>query len=139
MVLIDTSAWLFVLGPRAIVPIRDRVAKLMGDNQVATAPPVIFEILRGARTLREAETLRSRLSSLHVLPFAEPDWSEAAQWGTQIARKGFTVKSMDLLIAFIARKHGLTLLHADTDFDALAKQTHIKTESWVDEVRKCSR
>jgi predicted nucleic acid-binding protein len=133
--LIDTSAWLFVLGSDPIGSLRDRVGRLVLDNQAATAPPVIFEIMRGVRTLREAETLRSRLSSLHVLPFGEPEWTEAAEWASQIARKGLNVKSMDLLIAFTARKNALTLLHADSDFDRLAKVAHIKVESWVDQSR----
>ena len=136
MFLIDTSAWLFVLGPKALDRLRERVTPLVLENQAATTPPVMFEILRGARTLREAEALRSRLSSLHVLPFAEPDWTEAAEWAARVARQGLTVKSMDLLIAFIARKHGLTLLHADTDFDHLAKAVHLKVESWVEETRR---
>jgi predicted nucleic acid-binding protein len=136
MILIDSSAWIFVLGQKALPSLRDRVTELVLDNQAATAPPVMFEIMRGARTLREAETLRSRLSSLHVFPFAEPDWTEAAEWGSQIARKGLTVKSMDLLIAFVARKHGLSLLHADADFDRLAKKVHLKVESWVEETKR---
>jgi predicted nucleic acid-binding protein len=136
MTLIDSSAWIFVLGPKALPSLRGRVTELVLNNQAATAPPILFEILRGARTLREAETLRSRLSSLHMVPFAEPDWSEAAEWGSQVARKGVTVKSMDLLIAFVARKHGLSLLHADADFDRVAKKVHLKVESWVTEVRR---
>src|SRR5262245_17696241 len=102
MFLIDTSAWLFVFGGRPIERLRERVTALVIENHAATAPPVIFEILRGTRNLREREILRSRLSSLHFLPFAEPDWTEAAEWGTRLARSGLTVKSMDLLIAFIA-------------------------------------
>ena len=138
MVLVDTSAWIHVLGSRPVPLLRDRVAQLVLDNEAATAPPVVFEILRGARNLREAEILRSRLGGLHVLPFAEPDWTQAAEWAATIARKGVTTKSMDLLIAFVARKHGLSLLHADSDFDLLAKKVHIKVESWVAQVRNRS-
>jgi predicted nucleic acid-binding protein len=110
------------------------VTSLVLENQAAITPPVAFEILRGAKTLSDAETLKSRLNSLHPLPFLEPDWSGAAQWAAGMARNGLKVKSMDLLIAFKAKQHGLTLLHADKDFDRLAKGSKLKVESWVSRV-----
>jgi predicted nucleic acid-binding protein len=91
----------------------------------------MFEILRGARTLTEAETLKSRLRSLHVLPLLEPDWSEAAQWSAAMARKGLTGKSLDLLIAFKSLQAGCTLLHADRDFDRIARVSKLNVESWA--------
>jgi predicted nucleic acid-binding protein len=135
MFLIDTSVWIFVLGPRPHEALRDRVASLVLDNQAATTPPVLFEVLRGSRTLTEAETLKSRLRSLHVLPLLEPDWSEAAQWSAAMARKGYNGKSMDLLIAFKALQAGCVLLHADRDFDRIARASKLRVESWAARVR----
>lgn len=112
-------------------PLAERVAQLVLDNQAVTTLPVIFEILRGARTLKEADTLKLRLSSLHVIPYLEPDWNAAAEWGARMARKGHTAKSMDLLIAYKALQHGLTLLHADRDFDRMAKVSPLRVESWI--------
>jgi len=116
------------------VELRERVKTLVLENQVATTPPVIFEILRGARTLTEAETLKSRLRSLHVLPYFEPDWNEAAQWSATLARRGLNVKSMDLLIAFKALQTGCVVLHADRDFDRIAQTSNLRVESWVTRV-----
>ena len=135
MFLIDTSVWIFALGPQPVSKLRDRVASLVLDNQAATTPPVIFEILRGARTLQEAERLKQHLRSLHVLPFTESDWSEAAEWSARLARKGLSAKSMDLLIAFKANQHNLTLLHADKDFDRIAKVSNLRVESWTTRVQ----
>ena len=67
-----------VLGPKPVEPLRARVTELVLENKAATVAPIVFEILRGARSVREQEILRSHMSSLHVLPFAEPDWTEAA-------------------------------------------------------------
>lgn len=134
MFLIDTSIWIYVFGPRPHVELRERVKTLVLENQVATTPPVIFEILRGARTLTEAETLKSRLRSLHVLPYFEPDWNEAAQWSATLARRGLNVKSMDLLIAFKALQTGCVVLHADRDFDRIAQTSNLRVESWVTRV-----
>ena len=135
MILIDTSVWIFALGPKPLEALRNRVVALVLENQAATTPPVLFEILRGARTLQEAETLEHRLRSLHVLPFLEADWSEAAEWGARLARKGVSAKSMDILIAFKTLQNGLTLLHADRDFDRLAQHSDLKVESWAGRIQ----
>lgn len=111
------------------------MGSLVLDNQAATTPPILFEILRGVRTPKEAEHLKHRLRSLQVLPFLETDWSEAAEWGARLARKGVSAKSMDLLIAFKALQNGLTLLHADRDFDRLADRSSLKVESWAGRIK----
>lgn len=136
MFLVDTSVWIFVFGPNPQPELRDRVALLVLENRAVTCAPVIFEILRGARTLREAELLKKRLLSLHVLPFKEIDWSNAAAWSAGLARKGISTKSMDLLIAYQAWRNDLTLLHADKDFDRIAQGATLKVESWVSRLLK---
>jgi len=138
MFLIDTSAWIFVLGPRPQMELRDRVTLLILENQAVTCAPVIFEMLRGTRTPREAEILRQRLLSLHMLPFREIDWSSAAAWSARLARKGISTKSMDILIAYQAWRYDVTLLHADKDFDRITQGANLKVESWVSRLQKKS-
>jgi predicted nucleic acid-binding protein len=135
--LIDTSAWLFVLGRKAIPELRERVRELVLDNQAAITPPIFFELLRGARTLSEAEALKTHLRSLHMLPYLDMDWGDSASWAARLARRGLTGKSIDLLIAFKAQQQGAILLHADHDFDRLAKvATSLHVESWVSAARR---
>ncbi len=67
------------------------------------------------------------------------EWSDAAEWVTTIRKKGVKVKTIDALIAYKAVKHKLTLLHADTDLDRLAKKTNLHVESFVDAAREGSR
>ena len=111
--------------------LRERVSFLVLENQAAVTTPISFELSRGARTAQEAEHLKMRLDSLHPFPFTETDWLEAALWAMGLARKGVNVKSMDVLIAYKAHRHGLTLLHMDKDFDRIAKAARIKVESWA--------
>jgi predicted nucleic acid-binding protein len=136
MFLIDTSAWIYVLGPHPQPELRDRVTLLVLENKAVTCAPVIFEILRGTRTLHEAKLLKQRLLSLHVLPFREIDWSSAAAWSARLARKGISTKSMDILIAYQTWRNDLTLLHTDKDFDRIAQGTNLKVESWVSRFQK---
>ena len=134
MVLIDTSVWIFALGRKPLEALRDRIAALVLENQAATTPPILFELLRGARTLQEAESLKRRLQSLHVLPFLESDWTQSAEWSARLARKGVSTKSMDILIAFKASQNGLFLLHADRDFDRIAQHSSLQVESWASRI-----
>jgi hypothetical protein len=61
IVLIDSSAWLFVLGPRPVANLHRRVIELVSDNLAAITSPILFELLSGLRTPREAETLSTYL------------------------------------------------------------------------------
>lgn len=138
LVLIDTSAWIHVLRRDPVPALRDRLSFLVLENQAAVTEPIGFELLCGARSAQEADRLRTRLDSLHVFPFTEHDWVEAGLWAVALARKGVNAKSMDILISYKARRHQLALLHADTDFDRIARAAHRKVESWVDRIAAAS-
>jgi len=58
----------------------------------------------------------------------EWDYFDAASMGFELARKGITVKTIDLLIARLALKHHLRLLHQDGDFELIAKYFSLKTQ-----------
>ncbi len=121
LVLIDTSAWIFALGSRPVVGIRDRVTYLVEQNLAAITSPIFFELLSGVRSDGDSARLGVYLSTLHPFPFLIEDWIEAARWTSGIRKKGVKAKTVDALIAYKALKHGLTLLHADRDLDRIAK------------------
>jgi predicted nucleic acid-binding protein len=104
---------------------------LVLENQAAVSTPIRFELLRGARTTQQAQQLATRLDALHFFPLSETDWIEAALWARGLSESGVSAKSMDILIAFKAERHDLTLLHMDRDFDRIARTKKIKVESWV--------
>jgi predicted nucleic acid-binding protein len=131
LILVDTSVWIYILRQKPHPELRARVADLVLSNAAAITEPVLFELLRGAQDSHESETLKSRLRSLHPIPFLPTDWSDCAFWTAKLARRGLTVKSMDALIAFIAHQHNILLLHADRDFDRIAALGQLRVESWV--------
>lgn len=130
-VLIDTSAWLFGVPPWVVPAIRERITALVEENLVATAPPIVFELLQGARTTAECDQWSRHLASLHQVPFPNEEWVPAAEWVRQVWSRGARVKSMDLLIAYMAVRHQLILLHADRDFDRIADVVPLRVESYV--------
>lgn len=139
LVLIDSSIWIFALGPKPNLEIRKHVAQLVDQNLAAITSPIFFELLAGAKSESDILRLTSYLMALHPFPFLTEEWNEAAQWTRELRNKGLKIKTVDALIAFKAHKHKLTLLHADADMDRIAKKTSLSVDSYVDAVRQASR
>ena len=131
LVLIDTSAWLFNFPPREVPHIRDRITDLVRNNRAAVTSPILFELLHGVPTGEEFNRWCQYLSSLHQFPLTETDWLKAAQWAQRLRSRGLKAKTVDFLIAYKALRHRLTLLHADTDFDRIARFVSLRVESCV--------
>ena len=119
MILVDTSAWIEFFRGRG--PLCDRVDSALDADEVALCGPVVTELRRGLRSAAERARTLPLLDACHQL--AEPPnlWVEAGELGFLLARKGATVKSMDLLIAVYALSHGVPLLTADADFSLMRR------------------
>lgn len=134
LVLIDTSAWIFNFSPRVVPPIRERITQLVEQDRAAITSPILFELLQGTRTGEEFRRLQAHVSGLHPFPLTESDWLKAAQWAQRLRSRGIQAKTMDFLIAYKAMRHRLVLLHADRDFERIARLMPVKTESclkWI--------
>lgn len=131
LVLIDTSAWLFNFPPREVPRIRERITELVQDNLAAVTSPILFELLHGVPTGEEFSRWCHHLSSLHQFPLTEADWLKAAQWAQRLRSRGLKAKTVDFLIAYKALRHRLALLHADADFDRIARYVPLRMESCV--------
>ncbi len=120
MILVDTSAWVEFLRDTGS-PTCNRVDELLAD-QIAICHPVRMEVLSGARDERHLHDLRGLLGRASVVPTLPTDYEDAATLYRTCRRRGETVRKLiDCLIAAHAIRTRLTLLHADTDFDVLAR------------------
>jgi predicted nucleic acid-binding protein len=130
--LVDTSAWLDVLQPApGKEALHDRMRDLIVADRVMTAGPIVVEVLRGTRDEAEYRRLSTMLGSITRLPVDEQDWDEAARLGFRLRRLGLTVGVPDLLIVVIAQRCGATLLHCDSDFDAISRRIPLTVESYA--------
>jgi predicted nucleic acid-binding protein len=118
MILVDTSAWVEFFRGRE--PIANTVDDLLANNEVALCGPVLTELRRGLRTSERRRVL-PLLAACHLLSQPPALWEEAGELGFVLARRGATVKSMDLLIAVYALSHSIALLTNDGDFAVLQK------------------
>ncbi len=105
-----------------------RVDELL-DQAIATCDPVRMEVFAGARDGQHLNGLRrllARASSVTVEPI---DYEEAAALYRTCRSGGETVrKLMDCLIAATALRAGIPVLHADGDFDVLARHTALRID-----------
>ena len=127
MILIDSSAWIEFLRDTGS-SISQRVDLLL-DTEVATCEPVRLEILAGARDEQQLSELRGLLARATLVMTEPIDYEEASAIYRACRRNGDTPrKLLDCLIASIAIRSNISVLHADSDFDAIARSTGLRTE-----------
>lgn len=127
MILIDTSAWVEFLRD-APSPICDRVDVLLSE-EIATCHPIRMEILAGARDETHLQDLRRLLARGNLLPTEPIDYEEGAAIYRACRRKGETVrKPIDCLVAAVAIRHAVPVLHEDVDFDVIARHTDLQID-----------
>ena len=118
--LIDTSALIHVLRDKA-GHVSRRYDAIVGAEPVKLSRVTSFELLKGARDDAEWSRLDQMLSSQAILDAESDDWMRAARIVFDLRRKGTTLKApIDALIAQVALRHSLTLLHDDHDFELIA-------------------
>jgi predicted nucleic acid-binding protein len=125
VIFVDTSAWIeFLRGTDSDVC--ERVdAALSGD--VAVNDAVRMEVLAGARDDAHLTALRGLLARASVVPIEPAHFELAAGLYRTCRRRGETVRRLiDCLIAATAIDAGLPVLHADADFDVLARHTNLR-------------
>lgn len=124
MIFIDSSAWVEFLRDTG-GPICRRVDELLAAP-IATCHPVRMEVLAGARDERHLRSLRGLLARASIIETLPTDYEDAAALYRACRRRGGTVRRLiDCLIAAHAIRAELPLLHADTDFDVLARHTEL--------------
>lgn len=118
--LLDASAALRADRPQ----VRQVWAAALRAGQLLSTPPLIAELLYGARNRREFEALELELDALPPARFPASLWAVAREATRALAGKqsGYhRVSIADALIAAAAQENGLGVLHYDRHYDRLAE------------------
>ena len=129
VILVDTSVWIDRLrGIRGrAFDGAEELAK-GSAGRASTTEPIIMELLCGAGSV-ELDRVRTLIDSLDVLS-VEPsvDYADAAAIFRATRANGRQArKANDCLIAAVALRHDAVLWHKDSDFEAIAAVTKLKT------------
>ena len=124
--LADTSAW------NRSRHVFERWSELTLRDELALCAPVRLELLYSVRRRRDYEAFRADLLGFPNLGLDRwvTDFAEniQARLSARSAHRGPT--AVDLLVAATAARHGVTLLHYDRHFDAIARVTGQPAE-WI--------
>jgi predicted nucleic acid-binding protein len=127
--LADTSAW---ARSRSTPFVAERWAVLVELDEIALCPPVELEILYSARGPTDYAIRREELGGLPKVRLSAADPERALDAQALLAQRSQHrgPAPADLLIAAIAERTRLTILHYDRHFDAIARVTGQQTE-WL--------
>jgi predicted nucleic acid-binding protein len=135
-VLVDTSAWIFALRKDFIPSIKNKIEVLLRNDLVLTTGIIKLELLGGTKNEKEFQRLKSSLDSLDYVPIDEIQWTKAYEIAFDLRRKGVTIPSTDILIAACALTADAVVVHADAHFDLIARHVGLKTESFMDHIKR---
>jgi predicted nucleic acid-binding protein len=133
VILVDTSAWVDYLRSADTVA-RTELRRLFTDRpgEVVCTEPVAMELLAGARDELQHLRLQRLVDGLPSLP-VDPalDFRAAADLFRLARRAGRPVRSLqDCLIASVALRHEVTLVHKDVDYEVLGELSALDQRSW---------
>lgn len=109
------------------------LAQRLEAGTVHTCSVVEMEILFSARNYEDfMRTLAIRRRAFPLIPIDQQHFDRATEVMGLLAQRGHqrAVGLPDLLLAAVAERAGVTLLHYDADFDLVASATGQATE-WV--------
>lgn len=126
MLLADTSAWVEFLKGTGSGQAR-RMREAIAEREVVVIDPILLEVMAGARHDDVARTQRL-LEAQHLEPLAPRlDWLDGATIYRELRQRGATVRSpIDALIAAVAIRLDVGVLHRDRDFEAIARHTSLR-------------
>lgn len=111
----------------------ERISPLVLRGLAATCAALDFEALFSSRRPSEYEDIKLRRAlSYAYLPTIDRDWQRALEIQGEFARQSRLreVGINDLLIAAVAERESVELIHYDADFVAIARFTGQRC-SWV--------
>lgn len=128
MTLVDTSAWVEYLRATGS-EVHHQVRQLLeSEGRLHTTDVVMMEVLAGGRDETHADQLRrllGRCEFVAIEGLGDFEWAAGAY--RRCRRAGETVRSLnDCLVAAVAVRGELEVLHTDRDFEAIARHSELR-------------
>jgi predicted nucleic acid-binding protein len=126
LVLVDTSAWICFFSRRGFDDLKRTLSALLDEDRAAIAGPILVELIQGTRTEEEKETIKTLIRGIHWLSVSDDHWRKASEMAFALRRKGITSSAVDTLISILAIEYHCMLLHKDSRFDLIARNSSLK-------------
>lgn len=129
MILVDTSVWIDFLNGRD-TPHRRLLHNLIEEEKdICITEIILTEILQGIKDDALYAITKNYLLEFPVIkPGGIDSYISAAEIYRRCRKQGKTIrKTVDCIIAAIARENKITLFHNDIDFETIKKCVDLKT------------
>lgn len=131
--LLDNSAWVRIASPGLPQRRAEEIADKLEQRRIAVCLPFLLEAGYSARSGRDHDELMEELLALPVLHIDEEAEWRAVDAQRQLARAGYhRLPPVDVIVAALAERHEVGILHYDRDYDTLAAKTDLRFGSvWL--------
>jgi hypothetical protein len=131
--LLDNSAFARLAAPALEEERALDIADAIEQRRVGTCLPFLLEAGYSARSAADHDELLRELMALPMLQIDAEVESRALDAQRQLARAGHhRLPPVDLMIAALADRHGVGVLHYDRDYDTIAAKTDLQFASvWL--------
>ena len=123
-ILVDTSVWSLALRrdypPDCRAVFRLKAALKDGEN-VFTTGLILQELLQGFKGPKARQRIIENFAPLPLIVPERKDHINAADLKVKLRQKGIQASTIDVLLAQLCLRHGLSLLSTDRDFVHIAK------------------
>lgn len=131
MYLVDTSVWIHGLRPGGSPSIQSLLKPLIVSGETAITDWILLELMTGLRSSEGKETLLHWFAPVTRLSFEPSWWEEAWEYAVRLRQNGVSPTAPDCLIATVAIKHRVSLIHCDADFEAMKPSLPLHTLDWT--------
>jgi predicted nucleic acid-binding protein len=134
-ILLDNSAWSRFGHPSLPAARAHEIADAFEQGKLIVSLPFLLQAGYSARGGREHAQLLEELQALPHVTIDEEVERHALEAQALLAQTGHhRLPPVDFIIAALAHRHGLGLLHYDTDFEHILERTSLRFESvWLAE------
>jgi len=123
-VLIDTSAWIEFF--RKKEPYYGMVMELLDNDRICCVGLVLAELLQGAKSEKELNTLKDFLHVFDFLPDSVKAWQNAGELSYAMQRKGKAIGLSDCYICILAKSGEVSILTLDRHFLTLKEECGLR-------------
>jgi len=132
LALLDTSVWARLSDGRLTGRTADRLYARIERGELALTEPLLLEMRYSARDGRDFALLAEELDALPLLELDQTAIRRSLDAQAQLAARpevSHRVKPIDLLVAAVAERHAVAIVHYDADYDLLAQRTDLAFDS----------
>ena len=118
-ILVDTSVWIEFF--RKKEPFYTQVTQFIDDDKICCIGIILAELIQGAKTLKEIETLKDFIYVFLFLDEPAELWGKAGELSFTLRKAGTQIGLADCYIAAIAHQNKVGILTLDNHFSIIKK------------------